>query len=138
MAMTTAAIMTSMSSAMPIAVMIEFEREHQIDGDQLDDDPGEGLPGAGRAWHRLVARLDLGVNFMRRLGDQKQAAADQDDVAPGNRHAEKRDTAARVRPISQVSAEQHDDAENRTRARARSGGRAAPCSGSQPRRPGRR
>ena len=28
------------------------------------------------------------MNFMRRLGDQEQAAADQDDVVPGNAVAE--------------------------------------------------
>ena len=34
-AMMTAAIITSMSCAMPIAVTIEFDREHQIDHDDL-------------------------------------------------------------------------------------------------------
>ena len=32
-----------------------------------------------------MARLDLGMNFVRRLRDQEGAAADQDDVAPRQR-----------------------------------------------------
>ena len=38
----------------------------------------------------LVARFDLGVNFVGRLGDQEQPAADQDDVAPRKRRCPSR------------------------------------------------
>ena len=40
------------------------------------------------------SRLDLGVDLVRRLGDEKEPAADQDDVAPGNARAEQREQAA--------------------------------------------
>ena len=99
MAITTAAIMISMSSAMPIAVMIEFEREHQVDHDQLDHDPERTtLARGGASSAVLVARLDLGVDFVRRLGDQEQPAADQDDVAPRYPHAEHGDERLRSGP----------------------------------------
>ena len=42
MAITIAATMISICSAMPIAVMIEVEGEHEIDHDQLHDRPEEG------------------------------------------------------------------------------------------------
>jgi len=38
----------------------------------------------------LAVRLDFPVDLMRGLGDQEQAAADQDDVAPGDTDAEYR------------------------------------------------
>ena len=41
-AITTAAIMISMSSAMPIAVMIEIEGEHQVDHHDLADHRRQG------------------------------------------------------------------------------------------------
>ena len=69
---------------MPIAVMMEIEREHQVDNDDLDDDQEKcGAHPLGLAV--FVARLHLAVNFVGRLCDQKQATADQNDVAPGER-----------------------------------------------------
>ena len=41
-AITTAAIITGSSSVMPTAVMIEFEREHHVEEDDLDDRDEEG------------------------------------------------------------------------------------------------
>ena len=62
------------------------ERKHQVDDHDLQDDRGKGgLHDAGRvvfgAFHGLV---DLGGA----LPDQEQAAQDQDQVAPGDLHAE--------------------------------------------------
>ena len=67
---------------MPIAVMIEFEREHQVDDDDLDDHPEERAGVRAPLLVRL-ARLDFAVDFVGGLADQEQPAADQDDVAPG-------------------------------------------------------
>ncbi len=81
-AISTASTMTSICRAMPIAVTIEFDREHDIDHDHLPDDQ---IEGAARR-HGLggfVIALDLGVDLARRLGDQEQAAGDQHDIAPG-------------------------------------------------------
>ncbi len=66
---------------MPIAVMMEFQREHHIDDDDLDDYPEEGT-GFRRASMRFATRVHLVVNFVGRLGDQEQSATDQDDIAP--------------------------------------------------------
>ena len=58
-----------------------IQREHHIDDDDLDDHPEK----RARAWRVIVlfvARFHLGMNFVGRLADQKQPAADQDDVAP--------------------------------------------------------
>src|SRR6478609_6910484 len=63
-----------------------IEREYHIDDDDLDDYP-EKRAGPGRLAIFFVARFYLGVNFMSRLGDQKQPAADQNEVPPGKRHA---------------------------------------------------
>ena len=109
-AITTAPIMISISLAMPIAVMIEFERKDQVDHDQLRNHQGKRL-------HRHVlsaiglAMLDFGVDFVRRLRDQEHAAADQDDVAPGNPDAEDREQ--RIGQLHQPGqAEQHRDAKD--------------------------
>ena len=67
---------------MPIAVMIEFEREHQVDDDDLDDHPEERADMRALLLVRL-SRLDFAVDFVGGLADQEQSAADQNDVAPG-------------------------------------------------------
>ena len=66
---------------MPIAVMMEFEREHHVDDDDLHDHPEEGVGGRAGLAIRL-AGLDLGMDLVGRFRDQEQAAGDQDDVAP--------------------------------------------------------
>ena len=61
-----------------------IDREDQIDGDDLRDDQAEGAcraTGFGRC-DSSVRRFDLAVNFVGRLGDQEQTAADQDQVVP--------------------------------------------------------
>ena len=55
--------------------------------------------------------LDLGVDLVRRLGDQEQAAADQDDVVPGEVAAERREHRI-GQPHQPGQAEQQDDAEH--------------------------
>ncbi len=70
-AMTTAAIMISISSAMPIAVMIESSENTR----SIATNCATTKPNAVR---RLLVvscsslRLDLGVDLVRRLGDQEQ------------------------------------------------------------------
>ena len=81
-AITTAAIMISMSSAMPIAVTIE-SIENTRSTTTSCDDHREGALWTRHAYCASSSRLDLAVDFVRRLGDQEQSAADQDDVAPG-------------------------------------------------------
>ncbi len=55
--------------------------------------------------------FDLGVDFVGRLGDQKQPATDQDQVAPGQRQTE--DGHDRFGQTDQPGQSgQHDDAEH--------------------------
>ena len=70
---------------MPIAVTIEIDGEDEIDGDDLDNDEGKRrvLDRLGRAVFALVYAFDLRMHLMRRLGDEEQAADDQDHVVPG-------------------------------------------------------
>ena len=70
---------------MPIAVTIEFDREDEIDGDDLENDQTEACmhDGAGRGVSAFVIdALDFCVHFVGRLGDQKQPSDDQDQVMP--------------------------------------------------------
>ena len=60
------------------------DREHKIDRDDLRHDQREGRIGLGGRTVRLVG-LDLGMDLVRRLRDQEQAAGNQDDVVPGER-----------------------------------------------------
>ena len=71
---------------MPIAVTIEFDREDEIDGYDLENDQGETCVHDGarhRAFAFVVDALDFCVHFVGRFGDQKQSADDQDQVVPG-------------------------------------------------------
>jgi len=63
---------------MPIAVIMESSH---IDDDDLDDHPEERT-GARRVIARFVAPFHFGMNFVGRLCDQEQSAADQNDIAP--------------------------------------------------------
>ena len=67
---------------MPIAVTIESMEKDQIDHGDLQDDKQD----AGRCGEfvLLFRAVDLAVDFKCRLGDEKKAAADQDNVVPGN------------------------------------------------------
>ena len=66
---------------MPTAVMTEFQREHDVEQGDLNDGGGEGkhraLAGA------VMAALDRMVDLHGRLDQEEDAAAAQDDVAPG-------------------------------------------------------
>ncbi len=70
---------------MPIAVMIGVEREHQIDDDDLHDHPRRTRSASALSPASSSSRFDLGMNLVGRLGDQEQAAADEDDVTPRQR-----------------------------------------------------
>ena len=72
-----------------------IERKHQIDDHELNARSRRRPPWWRQQPAIALARLDLGMNFMRRLGDEEQAAADQDDVPPGNAHVEEGYNAAR-------------------------------------------
>ncbi len=100
-----------------------IEREHQVDRDKLNDDPGEG-PSAGARLDLAFAGFDLAVNFMRRLGDQKHAAADQDDVAPGYLDAENaKERAGEAHQPGEPG--QHDHAEDEGEREADQAGAAS-------------
>ena len=65
------------------------DREHEVDRDDLQHDHRKCRMDLGAGIVGLVG-LDLGVDFVRRLGDQEQTAGDQDDVVPGETAAEQR------------------------------------------------
>ena len=109
-AITTAAIMISMSCAMPIAVTIELTENTRSTATICSTIMRECRVDLGAPIVGLV-RLHLGMDLVRRLGDQEQPAGDQDDVVPGERAAE----AAEHRigqPHQPGQAEQQDDAEH--------------------------
>ena len=58
-----------------------------------------------------LMRLDLAMDFVGGLEDQEQAAADQDDVAPGDAGAEDREQRSAQRH-QRCQREQQPDAEN--------------------------
>ena len=93
-AITTAATMISRSCAMPIAVMIESS-ENTMSMTMICMITQKNALAFGCVVGLAVARLDLGMNFVGRLRDQEQPAADQDDVAPGQREVLHRDAPAR-------------------------------------------
>ena len=99
---------------MPIAVMIEFEREYQIDDDYLYYHPEESRSGL-RGLARFIASLHLAVYFMGRLSDQEQPTADQNDVAPGKRQAVKGEDSSRESDQPHQQAEQQDTEHQRKR-----------------------
>ena len=108
-AITTAAIMISMSLRQPIAVMMESsEKTRSITTSCATTKAKARLPAGLRL---LVSRLDLGVNFVRALGDQEQPAADQDQVAPGEFVAEQREDRRR-QPHDPGQRQQQRDAED--------------------------
>ncbi len=92
-AMTTAATITSMSSAMPMAVMMESIGEHQIDDDQLHDDPEESDCAGAAPGSLSCGSISPWISCVA-LAIRNSAAADQDDVAPGDADAEHRERAA--------------------------------------------
>ena len=77
-----------MSSAMPTAVMTESSEKTMSSSHDLRDHRGKRRRHARRAV-RLLAFEPI-VDLDRRLAEQEQAAADQDEIAP-------RDLRARAR-----------------------------------------
>ena len=109
MAMTLARIITIRMSVMPTAVMIEFEREDEVDHHDQGDDADEiGAEGLLRAF---LAAFHILVNFHGALVEQEEAAEDQDDVAPGQ--VEAGDGDDRIGELGQPHQHgQHDDAQD--------------------------
>ena len=68
----------------------------------------------------------FGVNFVGRLRDQEQAAADQDDVAPGQRHGLHRQHRLGQTDQPHQQAEQQDT-EDQCQQQAGSGAPASAC-----------
>ena len=108
------------------------EREDDVEQQDLDDDAGERRRDP-RAAVALLA-FELVVNLVRALGDQEQAADDQDQVAAGDLAARRRRTAASVSRITQVIDQQQRDADDHrqrqaelARALARSSARSLPA-----------
>ena len=108
---------------MPIAVRIESSEKYQIDDDELSDDPGE-CPSAAARPDLAVVGFHLAVNFMRRFGKQKHAAADQDDVAPGYFYAENAKQGCREAHEPGQRGE-HDHAEDERKGEANQTGAAS-------------
>ena len=80
----TAMYMIARCSVIPTAVMIEFDREHEVEQQDLKD----------RCTHRdvdcvpddvvlVVLWIDGVMDLFGRLPDKKQAASNQDQIAPG-------------------------------------------------------
>ncbi len=85
-AMTTAAIMTRISSAMPTAVMTESSEKTTSSSTIWIRTPRKLIAFdavAGPVTTALEPLVDLG----RRLGQEEQAAADEDQVTAGELHA---------------------------------------------------
>src|SRR3546814_20475162 len=59
-----------------------IEREDDVDGEYLRDGRGE-RGGLATAVPAAVSALDVAVDLRGRLYEQEEAAAHQDDVAPG-------------------------------------------------------
>jgi hypothetical protein len=92
------------------------DREHQIDRHDLQHDHGEGRINLGGGRLGFVG-LHLGVDLVRRLGDQKQSTGDQDHVVPGEITSEQsRDRIGQPHQIGQ--AEQQQDAEDKRERKA--------------------
>ena len=93
-AITTAAIITSMSSAMPTAVITESSEKTMSSSRiwMMTAANDDGL-AAGRAV--LLLALELFVDLGRRFVDQEEPAAEQDQVAPGEVVAGDRERADR-------------------------------------------
>ena len=77
---------------MPTAVMIEFDREDEVEQQDLEDRAAErDVDGVADDLVLVVLGIDGVVDLLRRLPDQEQAAGDQDKVAEGEAVAEGRE-----------------------------------------------
>ena len=113
-AMTTAAIMISRSCAMPIAVMMESS-ENTMSMTMIWMITQKNALRLRGAVIGFVARFHLGVDFVGRLGDQEQPAADQDDVAPRKADAPHGEDGLRQADQPYQEAEQEDAEHQRQR-----------------------
>ena len=66
------------------------EREHDIEGENLDEDDSERST-AGRSFSLLVHDLEILVNLACRFRDEKETATQQDEIASGESLAEDRE-----------------------------------------------
>ena len=69
---------------MPIAVMMESS-ENTMSMTMIWTITQKNALAPALPRRPRLARFDLAMDLVRRLGDQEQPAADQDDVAPGKR-----------------------------------------------------
>ena len=91
------------------------QREHDVQDHDLDDHRGEragGLDVAG-----VLLALEPAVDLPGRLGDEEQAAAEQDEVAPGDVAAGHREQRLR-QPDHPADGEQQQDAHAHGREQA--------------------
>ena len=135
MAITIAATMIGMCSAMPIAVITEFEGEHQVEHDDLGDHGGEGR-GARDALAAVA--LEHVVHLGGALDDQEQTAAAEHDVAPGHRKAcDLEDRLGQADHPGQAEQEQDAGEQRQAQADAARQSPAAPPAGAPRRSRGR-
>ena len=96
---------------MPIAVRIEFDGENKIDHRDLQDDQKKSGARATRLLGLAFLAVDVAVNFEDRLGDEEQAAADENNVAPGDLVAQDGDERRTQAPQNRQP-KQHGDAKH--------------------------
>ena len=99
---------------MPIAVMME-SRENTMSMTMIWTMTQKNALARRRAIVLSVAGFHLAVNFVGRLGDQEQSAADQDDVAPGKADALYREDVLRQPDQPHQQAEQQNSKHQRQR-----------------------
>ena len=116
-ATTTAAIITPICSAMPIAVMIELTEKTMSMSDDLRDDRAEAGAGLRRGRALRPPPSTSWWISLRRLDDQEEAAGEQHQVAPGEGVTAELNTGW-VRWISQNSEKSSDDAEDERQRQA--------------------
>ena len=99
---------------MPIAVMMESS-ENTMSMTMIWTITQKNAPAFGEAPSVRLARFNFGMDFVGRLGDQEQPAADQDDIAPGKREAMHGDDGLGQSDQPYQQAEQQDAKHQRQR-----------------------
>ncbi len=117
--------MTSICSAMPIAVTIEIDREHHVDDDDLRDDGGE-LAIKARAWSSWPCLRRPDGSRASPCTSRNRPPARQDQVAPGKARPKIAKTGCGEADQPGQDHQQRD-AEQQRQRRGRSGGRAWPA-----------
>ena len=128
--MTTAAIMTADVVGHADGGDHRVEREHDVEQHDLHDDRGERRRDP-RADVALLA-FELVVNLVRRLGDQEQAADEQDQIAARELVAETTVKSGAVSRMIQVSDSSSSDAHDHRRHRPMRRARSCCSAGSLP------